>query len=56
MAWGHGGTIWGYRATVRASRDAGNLIVLLVNHDDGLAPTPLFNAWDKTVPALYCGT
>jgi D-alanyl-D-alanine carboxypeptidase len=33
MAWGHGGVVYGYRAVVRASRNAHTVIVLLVNHD-----------------------
>jgi D-alanyl-D-alanine carboxypeptidase len=53
-AWGHGGTVWGYRAVVRASRDAEHLIVLLINHDS--SPSALAAAITTTVSELYCGT
>lgn len=51
-AWGNAGNVWGYRAAVRASRNASTLIVLLVNHDwPDVALTP---AIMSTESALYC--
>jgi D-alanyl-D-alanine carboxypeptidase len=52
MTWGHGGDVWGYRAVVRASRDARHLVVLLVNEDES---PKLVGPIDSTVASLYCG-
>jgi D-alanyl-D-alanine carboxypeptidase len=51
-ALGHGGSVWGYRAIVRASRTAEHVIVLLVNYDySDLAGRA---AVDRAGSALYC--
>jgi D-alanyl-D-alanine carboxypeptidase len=54
MAWGHGGVVYGYRAVVRASRNAHTVIVLLVNHDYDYASSGLVKAMNATAAALYC--
>jgi D-alanyl-D-alanine carboxypeptidase len=56
MAWGHNGNVWGYSAVVRATRNAGTLIVLLVNHDlsSSLREPQLTGAIINDPSSLYC--
>ena len=51
-AWGHGGSVWGYRAAVRSTRDAHTLVILLVNADQS---TPnLYPALTTAIKQLFC--
>jgi D-alanyl-D-alanine carboxypeptidase len=57
MAWGHNGNVWGYSAIVRATRNAGTLIVLLVNQDltSSLTEPQLIGDIINDPASLYCG-
>jgi D-alanyl-D-alanine carboxypeptidase len=50
--WGHAGNFFGYAAVVRASRDARNLVVLLIN--GSFLPPAVGTVGNAGLPALYC--